>query len=81
MLSLKPTNSFDILSNQEQKIIHLIGKGLQNRAIADILFISTHTVKNHKSNIINKLKLNSTTDLMRFAVLYTTKLQNEESVG
>lgn len=40
------------LTEQERKVFELIQKGKQNKEIADMLFISPNTVKNHKANLI-----------------------------
>lgn len=43
------------LSSRETEIIHLIAKGLTNKDIADKLYLSVHTIKTHRKNIIRKL--------------------------
>lgn len=45
------------LSEQERKIITLIGEGLTNRQIADQMFIAEKTVKNYVSSLLAKLGL------------------------
>ena len=72
---MKPTDT-TTLSHQEYLILSLIAKGKQSRAIADALFISPHTVKNHKTNICRKLNLNGCTELYQYAVINATMLQN-----
>jgi LuxR family transcriptional regulator, quorum-sensing system regulator SdiA len=64
------------LSLQEKKILALISKGLQSHAIAELLFISDHTVKNHKTNICAKLNFNTITELYQFAFVNATLLQD-----
>ena len=49
------------LSRREIEVLELLGAGLRNRAIADKLFISEKTVKNHVSNILAKLQVNDRT--------------------
>jgi len=66
---LQKTNSpTDLLSEREIEIIRLITNGLQQKDIADILFISPRTVETHKKNIMEKLSLKSTADLIKFAI-------------
>lgn len=55
------------LTKREVEIIRLIAKGKQNEDIAEQLFLSFHTVKTHRKNILKKLTLNNTADLVRFA--------------
>ncbi len=52
---------FAELSRREVEVLDLLGAGMRNRAIADKLFISEKTVKNHISNILAKLHVNDRT--------------------
>ncbi|HVX68558.1 MAG TPA: response regulator transcription factor [Mycobacteriales bacterium] len=45
------------LSEQERKVLELIGEGLTNRQIGDRLFLAEKTVKNYVSNVLSKLGL------------------------
>lgn len=45
------------LSEQERRIIALIGEGLTNRQIAEQMFIAEKTVKNYVSSMLSKLGL------------------------
>jgi len=56
------------LTRREKEIITLFAQGLSNKEIADQLFISVRTVESHKNNIMNKLELKSTVDLVKFAI-------------
>ncbi len=56
------------LTQREIEIIQHIAKGLLNKEIADKCFISEATVKTHRKNIMNKLELGNTADLVRYAV-------------
>lgn len=58
----------DRLSNRELEIFRMIGTGLSTGAIADQLFISTHTIDTHRENIKRKLALSSGAELTRAAV-------------
>ena len=57
------------ISDQEMKILQLLGKGLDTREIADKLFISPHTVDTHRRNIIKKTSCMDTTGVVAFAKL------------
>ncbi|MFP7471284.1 LuxR C-terminal-related transcriptional regulator [Niallia taxi] len=43
------------LTSREKEVLYLILEGLNNQEVADLLYISTHTVKNHLTNIFRKL--------------------------
>ena len=49
------------LSDRERDILRLIAKGSSNREIADALFITEGTVKNHVTNILSKLDVRDRT--------------------
>ena len=55
------------LTRREAEIISLLAKGKSSNEIAEVLFLSAHTVNTHRKNILKKLNLNSTVDLVRFA--------------
>ncbi|GAB4468215.1 MAG: response regulator transcription factor [Armatimonadaceae bacterium] len=50
---------FAELTDREREVLAEIGKGKRNRDIAETLFISEKTVKNHISSIFSKLEINS----------------------
>ncbi|MFC1734296.1 response regulator transcription factor [candidate division KSB1 bacterium] len=56
------------LTAREIEIIKLFSEGNSYKEIADKLFISTRTVESHKNNIMQKLELRSTVDLVKFAI-------------
>lgn len=57
----------DSLTKREYEITILIADGLNNKAIADKLFISEKTVKNHVSNILKKLQVEDRVQAAIFA--------------
>ena len=56
------------ISMRELEIIRLISEGYSTREIADMLFLSTHTVTTHRKNILTKLNVNNTAGLVMYAV-------------
>ncbi len=56
------------LSVREIEVVKLFGDGLTNQEIADKLFISIRTVESHKNNIMKKINLRTTVDLVKFAI-------------
>jgi DNA-binding NarL/FixJ family response regulator len=59
--------SYDTLTRREQEVMVLLAQGLSNKQIAEKLFISPKTVENHRSNILRKLNIHSTIELVRYA--------------
>jgi len=62
----------DGLTQQERRILDLIGEGLTNRQIGERLFLAEKTVKNHVSSVLSKLGLQRRTQA---AVLVTQRRQ------
>jgi two-component system response regulator NreC len=61
--------AFDkILSDREQEALRLIGEGLTNEQIGRQLGISTSTAKRHRLNIMARLNIHSTPQLIRYAI-------------
>jgi DNA-binding NarL/FixJ family response regulator len=56
------------LTQREIEILKLAAGGLTNKEIADKLFISHKTVDCHKNNIVQKLKLKNTAEMVLYAV-------------
>ncbi|MBI1223783.1 MAG: response regulator [Bacteroidetes bacterium] len=56
------------LSAREIEIVRLVASGLIAKEIAGKLHLSTHTIYTHRKNIMKKLKLGTTSELVLFAV-------------
>jgi DNA-binding NarL/FixJ family response regulator len=56
------------LTKQEKRIVELCYEGLQAKEIADNLNISPRTVQAHKTNIFLKLGINSTAEMVKYAL-------------
>ncbi len=59
----------EILTKREIEVIKLFAEGLSFKDIAEKLFISKRTVESHKKNILVKLDLKNTIDLVKYAIL------------
>lgn len=57
-----------LLSDRESEILELVAQGLRNKEIANRLCIAEKTVKNHVSNILKALQVNSRTEAAMKAV-------------
>ncbi len=58
----------ETLTIREREVLRLIASGLTNKQIAQQLFISVKTVETHRTNIMQKLDVHTTADLVRFAM-------------
>ena len=61
------------LSDQERRVLSLIGEGLTNRQIAEQMFLAEKTVKNYVSSLLSKLGMERRTQ----AAIFTTRLQED----
>jgi DNA-binding NarL/FixJ family response regulator len=62
------------LTEQERKILHLIGEGLTNRQIGERLFLAEKTVKNYVSSLLAKLGMQRRVQ----AAVYATGLERDQ---
>ncbi|MDQ3756828.1 MAG: response regulator transcription factor [Actinomycetota bacterium] len=56
------------LTAREVEVLRLVAKGMSNREIAEELYISENTVKNHVRNILEKLHLHNRMEAVIYAV-------------
>jgi DNA-binding NarL/FixJ family response regulator len=64
----KPPLESEPLTTREREVVKLIAEGKSNKEIADLLFISARTVERHRANIMCKLKLKKTADMVKYAI-------------
>ena len=63
-----PVDSYQTLTTREREVLQLAAEGLTNAQIADKLSISPRTAETHRANMMRKLNLHSSTDLIRYAL-------------
>ena len=56
------------LTIREREIIKLIAEGKSSKEIGGLLFISSRTVQHHRANIMRKLNIRKTADLVKYAI-------------
>lgn len=56
------------ISEREIEIIRCLSQGMNTKAISEILFISEHTVKTHRRNIMHKLHVKTSAELIKLAM-------------
>ena len=62
------TSPREPLTTREREIIKLIAEGKSSKEVAELLFISSRTVQHHRANIMRKLNLKKTADLVKYAL-------------
>ena len=61
-------DSYDLLTEREKETLHLLAEGKSNKEVAQILNLSVYTVETHRSNIMEKLNLHTTAEIILYAV-------------
>ncbi len=56
------------LTTREREVLKLMCEGKSSREIAELLFISLRTVEHHRTNMMEKLRLKKTIDLIKYGV-------------
>jgi DNA-binding NarL/FixJ family response regulator len=56
------------LTVREREILKLIAEGKSNKEIGDLLFISVRTVERHRANMMSKLNIRKTAELVQYAL-------------
>lgn len=67
-MSRHPEPATAQLTARELQVLRLVAKGFSNREIAEELFISENTVKNHIRNMLEKLQMKSRMEAAMYAV-------------
>ncbi len=69
MINFMSTQSIseNVLSNKETEVLRLISKGLTTKEIAAQLFVSSRTIETHRANILKKLEVKNTAELIKKA--------------
>lgn len=58
----------EVLSQRETEVLKLVARGFSNKEVASRLSISVKTVETHKARIMEKLRLQGRSDMVRFAL-------------
>lgn len=69
--------SLEALSKKENEVVNLLLQGLDDREISKKLYISDKTVRNHISNILQKIGLKNRTQLVLWALQQIGKVENK----
>lgn len=66
--TMKTHTTWDTVTEREREVLKLVGEGYKNKEIADYLFISVKTVEKHRSNIMRKLDVHTSSGLTAIAI-------------
>jgi two-component system response regulator NreC len=59
---------YDLLSNREREVFQMMVEGSSTKQIAETLCVSISTVKSHRANIMEKLKMDNLSQLIQYAI-------------
>jgi two-component system response regulator NreC len=61
-------DSYDLLTDREKEVLQMIAEGMSNKEVAGALELSTYTVETHRNNLMQKLNLHNTAEIVLYAV-------------
>lgn len=62
------SDSFELLTSREREVLQLLAEGKSNKEVAAILDVSLYTVESHRTNLMQKLNLHNTAEIVLYAV-------------
>ena len=68
MQERKVEDSYELLTTREREVLQLLAEGKNNKEVASILNLSLYTIETHRANILQKLNLHSSAELVLYAI-------------
>jgi len=62
------TDSYHLLTDREKEVLQLLAEGRSNKEVATLLDLSLSTVETHRGNLMQKLSLHNTAEIVLYAV-------------
>ena len=62
------TDSHHLLTDREKEVLQLLAEGRSNKEVATLLDLSVSTVETHRANLMQKLNLHNTAEIVLYAV-------------
>jgi len=62
------TDSYDLLTDREKEVLHLLAEGRSNKEVATLLGLGLSTIETHRANLMQKLGLHNTAEIVLYAV-------------
>ncbi len=62
------TDSYHLLTDREREVLQLLAEGRSNKEVATLLDLGVSTVETHRANLMQKLNLHNTAEIVLYAV-------------
>ena len=62
------TDSYHLLTDREKEVLQLLAEGRSNKEVAALLDLGLSTVETHRANLMQKLNLHNTAEIVLYAV-------------
>lgn len=62
------TDSYHLLTDREKEVLQLLAEGRTNKEVATLLDLGVSTVETHRGNLMQKLNLHNTAEIVLYAV-------------
>ena len=62
------TDSYHLLTDREKEVLQLLAEGRSNKEVATLLDLGVSTVESHRANLMEKLNLHNTAEIVLYAV-------------
>ena len=62
------TDSYHLLTDREKEVLHLLAEGRSNKEAAALLDLGVSTIETHRANLMQKLNLHNTAEIVLYAV-------------
>jgi DNA-binding NarL/FixJ family response regulator len=62
------SDSYHLLTDREKETLHLLAEGRSNKEVATLLDVGVSTVETHRANLMQKLNLHNTAEIVLYAV-------------
>ena len=62
------TDSYDLLTDREKEVLQLLAEGRSNKEVAVLLDVGLSTIETHRANLMQKLNLHSSAEIVLYAV-------------
>jgi DNA-binding NarL/FixJ family response regulator len=62
------TDSYHLLTDREREVLQLLAEGRSNKEVATLLDLGLSTIETHRANLMQKLNLHNTAEIVLYAV-------------